>query len=237
MFFRVLCAFILSVWLPGAALAGPWMRDTKEVFLSFSSQIDRDRNSYTGLYGEYGLNDRNTLGFELGYTNVGETSVMIWLQRRLDSGEGPNRLTYSTGFGAFVRGGEVFPTGQAGIAWGRGFEKFLGGGWITVEGKIKIAGEPQTVVYVQGVTRTEAVFLTPATTTKIEATLGLRPTDSIMFINQLRLENRRDVAFSAKLATSLVYDWAGVTKLELGLITPLTGPGEMAVKIGTWIEF
>lgn len=237
MFCRLFGALALVLSLSSAALAGPWMRDSKAAFLSFSSEIDRDGNSYTGLYAEYGLNDRNTLGFELGYTNVGETSVMIWLQRRLDGGEGPNRLTYSTGFGAFMRDGQAFPMGQAGIAWGRGFEDFLGGGWMTIEAKIKVAGKPQSVVYVQGLTRTEAIFLTPETTTKIEATLGLRPTDSIMFINQLRLEDRRDVDFSAKLATSLVYDWNGPAKLELGLIIPITGPGEMALKIGTWVEF
>ncbi|WP_246449327.1 hypothetical protein [Paracoccus amoyensis] len=205
--------------------------------MSLSLESDREGNSYTGLYSEYGLTARNTLGFELGYTNVGETSVMIWLQRRLDSGEGANRLTYSTGFGAFLRNGEAFPTGQAGIAWGRGFEKFPGGGWVTVEAKIKVAGKQQTVVYVENLTRTEAVFLTPEVTTKIEATLGLRPTDSMMFINQLRLEDRRDAAFSAKLATSLVYDWQGLTKLELGVITPVSGPGETALKAGTWVEF
>lgn len=228
---------LMLPFMAGSAVAGPWPRDKGKVFMSLSAESDSDGNSYTGLYSEYGLTERNTLGFELGYTNVGETSMMLWLQRRLDSGEGPNRLTYSTGFGAFMRDGQIFPTGQAGIAWGRGFEDFLGGGWMTVEARIKVAGKQQTVVYVQNLTRTEAVFLTPEVTTKIEATLGLRPTESIMFINQLRLEDRRDAAFSAKLATSLVYDWQGITKLELGLIAPLSGPGEMALKVGTWVEF
>ncbi|MDB6182934.1 hypothetical protein [Paracoccus fistulariae] len=234
---RLLCAISVIFGLASGADAGAWMRDPKAGFLSFSSEIDLDGNSYTGIYSEYGLNARNTLGFELGYTNVGETSMMIWLQRRLGSGEGPNQWTYSTGFGAFLREGQLFPTGQIGINWGRGFEHVLGGGWMSVEARLKIAGKQEQVVYLQGKTLTEAEFLTPEITTKIDATLGLRPTDSLMFINQLRLEDRSDVDFSARLASSLVYDFGAPAKLELGLIAPISGAGEVAVKIGTWIEF
>ena len=73
-----------------AAEAGPWPRAPGTKFLSLSVERDRESNSYTGLYAEYGMDARNTLGFELGHTNVGETSAMIWWQRALDDGSGPN---------------------------------------------------------------------------------------------------------------------------------------------------
>ena len=70
-----------------------------------------------------------------------------------------------------------------------------------------------------------------------EATLGLKPFAGIMFINQLRLEHRDDTGFSSKLATSIVRDLGGPAKLELGLVAPISGPGEAAIRLGTWLEF
>lgn len=58
-----------------------------------------------------------------------------------------------------------------------------------------------------------------------------------MLINQFRFEQRDDTGFSGKLAISAVRDLWGPAKLELGLIEPLTGEGERAVKLGTWVEF
>jgi hypothetical protein len=80
-------------------------------------------------------------------------------------------------------------------------------------------------------------YLTPEVTAKAEATLGLKPFAGIMFINQLRLEHRDDTGFSSKLATSIVRDLGGPAKLELGLVAPISGPGEAAIRLGTWLEF
>lgn len=238
---RVWGLALLSILLAGAVQAGPWPRAPGAVFLSLSTERDRKDNSYTGLYGEYGLNPRQTLGFELGHTNVGETSAMIWVQRALDDGSGPNRWAVSMGLGAFERDGLVDAVGQVGAGWGRGFEGILGGGWITVEARVKFAAaqkeveekEEENVVY-EGDALT---YLTPELTAKAEVTLGVRPTDSMMFINQLRLEDRDDTGFSSKLASSLVHNLAGPAKLELGIVAPLSGTGEMAIRLGTWLEF
>lgn len=232
---------LLPILLAGAAQAGPWPRDPGAVFLSLSSERDSDSNSYTGLYGEYGVTARQTLGFELGRTNVGETSLSLWLQRAMDDGSGPYRWTLSLGIGGFERDGDLAGVALAGASWGRGFEGFMGGGWITVETRVKFAvlqqeveeEEEENVVY-EGDALT---YLTPELTTKAELTLGLRPTDSLMFINQLRLEDRDDTGFSGKLASSLVRDLPGPAKLELGIVAPLTGPGEMAIRLGSWLEF
>lgn len=231
---------LLSILLAGTGHAGPWPRDPGAVFLSLSTERDSEGNSHTGLYGEYGLNPRQTLGFELGHTNVGETGVTVWVQRALDDGSGPNRWAVSMGMGGFARDGKVDLVGLAGAAWGRGFQRF-GGGWMTIEARIKFAAiqqeveepEIENVVY-EGDALT---YLTPEVTAKAEATLGLRPTSSMRIINQLRLEHRDDTGFSARLASSLVHDLAGPAKLELGVVAPISGPGEMAFRLGTWLEF
>ena len=61
--------------------------------------------------------------------------------------------------------------------------------------------------------------------------------DGLMLVNQLRLEERDDTGFSSKLVVSVVGDLLGPAKLELGVIGPLSGQGEQAIKIGTWFEF
>ncbi|KGJ05910.1 hypothetical protein IT41_04370 [Paracoccus halophilus] len=227
--------------LATAASAGPWPREPKALFLSLSVEADRNDNSYVGLYGEYGLSPRRTLGFELGHASIGETSAMIWLQQARGDGSGANRWVTSLGLGGFERDGDLVPVVQIGAAWGRGIDWLPGGGWITVESRVKVAGkqqeiepEPEENVVYEGDALT---YLTPQVTTKLEATLGFRPFTGMMLINQLRLEDRDDTGLSGKLASSVVRDLAGPAKIELGLVLPLAGDGEAAVKLGSWLEF
>ena len=227
---------LLPVW-PAGGEAGPWPREPGRTLLSLSTERDRDGNSYTSLYGEYGLAPPRTLGVEIGHTNVGETSALIWIQRALDDGQGPHRLSFSLGAGAVERDGEWLPLGQVAIGYGRGFEGILGGGWLAAEAKVKLAGEMRGVITRTGLTQTETAHLTPEVTTKADLTLGFRPLPSMMLVNQLRLEDRQDTDFTAGLAMSVVHDLGGPAKLEIGIVEPLSGPGERALRIGTWVEF
>lgn len=217
--------------------AGPWPREQGGHFLSLTVEEDREGNRHSGLYGEYGWGPRSTLGYELGRTNVGETSAMIWMQRALDDGQGPNRFAVHAGSGAIWREDQTIPVVQVGAGWGRGFDGLLGGGWITAELKVKAAGEMAGAIRVIGNSLVEDYYLTPKITTKADISIGVRPWDGLMVINQLRLEDRSDAERTAKLASSVVGDLYGPVKLELGTITPLSGPGEQAVKLGAWVEF
>ena len=234
---RFLVSLFLLAALPGVAQAGPWPREPGGVFTSLSAERDRDGNLYSGLYAEYGLSPRNTVGVEIGRASVGETTGLIWLQRALDAGEGPNRFSASLGLGAVERDGRVHPLGQIGAGWGRGVQTRLGDGWITVEGRVKLAGGMDLAGLARGLTPTEDSYLTPETVAKAEVTFGLRPIDGLMVISQLRLERRPHEALSQKLVGSVVQDLVGPAKIELGLILPVAGPGARAVKIGTWLEF
>lgn len=237
---------LLSILLANAALAGPWPRAPGGVFLALSTEQDRDENSYSSLYGEYGLSPRTTLGFELGHSNAGESSLMLWLQRALDRGDGPNRWTLAGGGGMLERDGEYLPLAQIGAAWGRGFDsvpglqRIPGGGWLALETRVKVAGATKTQAEAELLAANGAGFLsyiTPETTAKAELTLGWHTTEALMLVHQLRFEHREDTGFSSKLALSAVHELWGPAKLELGVIAPLSGPGELAVKLGTWWEF
>lgn len=234
---RIICACL--AWCLAAAVshAGPWPRDPGHSFVALSQERDRDGNSYVGLYAEYGMSRRRTLGLEISHTDVGETSAMLWYQKSLDGGEGPDRLSYSLGLGAIRRDGELLPLGQAALMWGRGFSGPWDGGWLTAEARLKVAGKTEEVTMRDGLTSIQHAYLTPETIGKLDVTLGLRPTSSWAVVNQLRLEARSDSDFSAKLATSVVYDLSGPARLEIGLVEPLGGPSERALKVGAWLEF
>ncbi|HRO13895.1 MAG TPA: hypothetical protein PLL33_02420 [Paracoccus sp. (in: a-proteobacteria)] len=229
-----------------AGSAGPWPREPKGVFLSLSAEGDRDGNSHAGLYAEYGLTPRNTLGFEFGRGNTGETRALIWMQRALDRSEGADRWAVSLGIGAIQRDGSILPVGQIGAGWGRGLDAvpvlkaIPGGGWLAAEGRVRIAGAMKDGPAVHELAASEAdalAWLTPEFETKAELTLGLRPASGVMLVNQLRLEQRDDTGFSSKFASSIVRDLSGPAKVELGVIAPLSGPGSPALKIGSWLEF
>ena len=216
--------------------AGPWPREPGAHFLSVSVDRDRDGNQYSALYGEYGLTPRYTLGYELGHSNAGESSAIFWLQRAMGRGDGANRLSMSVGVGAIRRGDETLPVGQVVSGWGRGFDGIWDGGWITAELKMKVTARSKDDPVVTQAVGTLAA-LTPEFSTKADLTLGLRRNSSLMIINQLRLEKPQDEDLTASLASSVVRDLVGSTKIELGVVTPISGPVEPAVRLGTWLEF
>lgn len=232
----ILVALLVGL-LPAAVQAGPWPREAGRSFLSLTHERDRAGNAHTGLYAEYGLSRRRTLGAEIGHADVGETTAMLWYQRSLDGGTGPHRLSWSMGLGAIRRDGEVLPTSQVALMWGRGLQGPWDGGWMTAEARVRVSGKSETVRMRQGLSVVEYAYLTPEVLTKLDLTLGLRPTPRWAVVNQLRLESASDRDFSAKLATSLVYDLPGPARIEAGVIAPLTGPGKAALKVGTWLEF
>jgi hypothetical protein len=162
---------------------------------------------------------------------------MVWYQKSLDDGEGPNKLSYSMGFGALRRDGQLTPLSQVALMWGRGFSGLWDGGWLTAEARVKVAGKTEEVTVREGLTQVQYAYLTPEVVSKLDLTIGIRPAPSWALVNQLRLESRKDSDFSTKIASSVVYDLTGPARLEIGLVAPLTGPSEPAIKIGTWLEF
>lgn len=217
--------------------AGPWPREQGHSFVSLSGERDAEGNNYAELYAEYGLSRRRTLGLQISRTNVGEVTALLWYQKSLDNGEGPNRLSYSMGFGAIRRNGELLPLSQAALMWGRGFSGLWDGGWMTAEARIRVSGKTEERRIQDGLSSVEYAYLTPEAVGKLDLTIGIRPSPSWALMNQLRLETRDDTDFSAKLASSVVHDLIGPARLEIGVVVPLAGPSEPAVKIGTWLEF
>ncbi|TNH40590.1 hypothetical protein [Paracoccus haeundaensis] len=222
----------LALMLPAAVQAGPWPREAGRTFLSLSGERNRADSSYASAYAEYGLTPRTTLGMELGRADQAETSAVLWLQRALDDGQGPNRFAMQSGAGVIRRDDLALPVVQGALSWGRGFDR----GWITAQVLAKMTGsapDPRAPMRPSFA----ASFLTAERVIKTDVTLGLRPRDGLMVINSLWLEHPQDEEYSARLMSSLVFDVPGPVKVELGMVNPLSGPSEQAVRLGTWLEF
>lgn len=232
----ILLLFLIVCLSSGHADAGAWPRDPKDVFIATSVERDTDGNSYTSIYTEYGLSKRRVLGIELGHTDIGETTALIWMQRPIGGETGPNQWSYALGSGAIFRDGAVLPVGQIAVSWGRGFQDSWNGGWLSADARIKVAGREQTVRQQQGLTATEFSYLTPEAVAKLDLTAGFHASDAMMLIGQVRMESAQDSDFSAKFAGSVVRDLYGPAKIDLGVVMPITGPGEPAVKIGLWFD-
>lgn len=243
---RVVSGLMLLLLLATGGLASPWPRAPQGVFLALSAEGDRSGNHHAGLYGEYGLGPRDTLGIELGRSSGGESSLMFWWQRTLDRGGGPDRWALSLGSGVLRRDDGYLPMLQVGAGWGRGFDAvpvlrdIPGGGWLAAEARFKVAGAMKDQESMQELAADGApllAYLTPETTAKAELTIGWNAMQSLKIINQFRFETRDDTGFSGKLSLSAVGDLPGPARLEAGVIAPFSGPGEAAVRIGTWLEF
>ncbi|MDO5620710.1 MAG: hypothetical protein Q4G24_04490 [Paracoccus sp. (in: a-proteobacteria)] len=201
------------------------------MFLSFSVEGDRDGNHYIGSYGEYGLKDRRHLILEFGRSSGGERRGLASLQWALDDGQGADRLAVSLGLGALHRDGQTRPMAQIAAGWGRGFDGPMPG-WISAESRLRVTGDMAA-----SVANYSLPYMTPKVASHLDVTLGLRPWLGWMLVNQLRFERREDSGFSSKLAVSGLRDLIGPAKLEIGVIVPLSGAGEGAMKIGTWVAF
>lgn len=239
---RLILFLALLLGLSGPVQAGPWPRAPGGVFLALSAERDRRDDRYTGLYGEYGLTPRYTLGMELGRSSS-ESSVLFWLQQGLDRGQGKDRWSAALGLGVIRRDGEYHPMGQAVLAWGRGLgdvqvlRRLPGGGWMSAELGVKLASVRQRHAEQPYVVWESPAYLTPERVAKANMTLGWNVTESLSLMGQFRLEDRADTGFASKVAISAVRDLAGPARGELGLILPLSGQGELALRLGTWIEF
>lgn len=229
------CLLLEALFFP--VQAGPWPREAGHSFIALTGEHDRAGNSFVGFYAEYGLTRRRTLGLEVSHTDVGETSAMAWYEKSLDGGQGPNKLSWSTGFGVIRRNGELLPQSQVAVMWGRGFSGLWDGGWLTAEARVKVSGKTEEITVREGLTQVEYAYLTPEIVGKLDLTVGIRPTPAWALVNQMRLESGKDSDFSARLASSVVYDLTGPARLEAGFVVPVTGPSEPAVRIGTWLEF
>lgn len=226
----------LPLWLAGPASAGPWPRDDGAILLILSQERDTAGNGFTGLYAEYGLSPRDTLGLELGRNSFGDSSLLLWLQRGFSFGK--LRFASSLGLGLSQQDTEFRPLAQLGLSLGRGFDTRFGAGWLAADTRFLVIARPVSeTVRLNATNEVNYLYLAPETGVEADLTLGLKPRDGIMLIGQLRMEQPEKGDFAASASASVVRDLGRRAKVELGIVGPLTGEGEPSLKLAAWLSF
>ncbi|MBA84541.1 MAG: hypothetical protein CML60_04070 [Rhodobacteraceae bacterium] len=212
---RFVCVILCLLALP--AQAGPWPRGKGHWFSSTSSTWSDGAfgsGFMTSQYMEYGISDRLTMVVDVRYdqvhfSGVAYTRIPLW------TSEKGHRFALEMG-GGIDRGWAI---SRAGLSYGKGIETRWGGGWLTVDAAAI------------------TVTATRATTYKVDATVGVSPSDRWKAILQVQTSTVPGLSFDAKLAPSVVRRFGDHVWGELGLTHTLTGPQQYGLKFGVWLEF
>lgn len=211
---------LLGFLLPQPGTAGPWPRGEGNQFLSVSLETEIENgitdtdDLYGTLYYERGLSNELTLGFDGGSDPLGDSKAIGFLRWPAGNQDGPSRLAFEFGLGAFDSTFAVRPA----LSWGRGIKHGETDGWISVDTRLVFQDTFEGVL--------ESDF-----------TFGLKPSPRGMVILQLQTGQPSDDDFYAKIAPSYVQELRPGRRIEFGVISGITGTDEFKLKLGLWREF
>jgi hypothetical protein len=208
-----LCA--LLVCLAATAQAGPWPRAAGETFVDGGVEIPlRDGDGYAGLYAEYGLQPRLTIGLDLGGDRADMTKALAFLRVPLGAETGPWRRALEIGAGLAEDRAALRP----GISLGRGLRLWDHDAWISLDSRAVVLANRRTGW-------------------SSDATLGLNRPGGDKVIVQLRAG--RAVGGDPYLDFAPAYVLAGQSgrHLLLGVAADLRDGERIGARIGLWHRF
>ncbi|WP_149779294.1 hypothetical protein [Roseovarius litoreus] len=217
---RMLVVANLVLWLAVQCQAGPWPRAEGETFLSVSLEapLVQGDGLFT-LYGEHGLNDRLTLGLDMGATRQKMQKTVVFARLPFGQAPGGMRLAFELGVGIL----RDQPVIRPGLSFGRGFSLSGRPGWITLDTRAVIFQDVLHGDY-------DADFET-------DVTLGIETWRKTRAIVQLRAGVPAYGDEYLKIAPSWVIPAAPGRHLEIGVTAGLVGSSAIAAKIALWHSF
>ncbi|PUB18602.1 hypothetical protein [Yoonia sediminilitoris] len=216
---HILTGFFL-LGLATSADAGAWNREKGQLFVSsglnlWASDWGYVPNYYdTTIYGEYGLTDRVTLGFDYFTADRDNSHTAVgFAQFPLGDVTGANRYAASLGFGLERdQDDDIDYLMRGGLSWGRGLQS----GWLGIDAS--------------ATTRTSDRTYRP----KVDFTWGHNLSDAWTTMVQLQTGEGKDGTRFAKLNPTVIYSLTDNARVNLGLVEPITGPEESSLRIGVW---
>ncbi|EKE45318.1 hypothetical protein OCGS_0408 [Oceaniovalibus guishaninsula JLT2003] len=218
---RFLVPFLLLI-LPAMAQAGAWPRDHRGVFVSASRTYALSSygilGDLTSAYAEYGLTPRLTIGAKLDRSDQVASETVAFARIPLGRTDRRDVFAAQVGFGNVRQPGEAsVAIIQPALLYGRGFDGWLGSGWIGAEVRASIAAEGR----IWG---------------NLDLTVGFNPTENSHLIFQVQTW-MDEYNHTVTLAPSYVRRLWGPVKTEIGLLYDPARPDYYGVKGGVWIEF
>ncbi len=219
----------------GPVLAGAWPREAGTAFVSLPQwQAADGRGSYTALFGEWGLTDRLTLGFDASRSVSGETKAVLFLRAPVMDWMGV-KVAAEIGYGEIAGQSVIRP----GLSFGRAFAGRHGAGWLAVDTVLEYEIETQDIDVkadiTLGFTPQRADGPASRWTLMVQVQTGLVAVNEGIFL--LRETGIRPDPSFLRVVPSVTYRLREGIDLEMGLYHSLTGTDERGVKLGIWSRF
>ena len=224
---RALAAALALLLLSGPALAGAWLREGGDTFLSFSYEAPSDADGWASLYAERGLRPWLTLGLDAGRSaGRGEGEAILFARTTVGPQGEAMRQAVELGFGARLdEAGTPRPAFRAGLSWGRGFDSRYGTGWMAVDGSVTSYGSLGGAADDEG------------STLKLDTTFGLRPTEDSVATFQVFWSRSGGDEAALRVVPSYGRRLRGSTFGRLGLVLGTGAAPRIGLKIGLSTEF
>lgn len=210
---------ILCLLWSQSALAGAWMQEHKQGFLSYSTVYDDTGRLDGTIYLEYGLRPKLTFGAKVDVDmtsgQVGDGTAFVFARKPIPTGDRAFKLAYDFGVGSTF-GGETDPILRAGFSYGRGIKAWDKHGWLAIDAAAEWTIDDTPDTY------------------KLDTTLGLALSDRFKVMMQVFVsETGGDV--TTTLAPSLI--WQPRPKAPSFVIGIEGEDGTFALKLGMWRSF
>lgn len=207
-------AIMMWVMLSTPLVAGAWPRGKGDVFVVGYSYLVPS-GTYSGIYGEWGLNDRLTFGLDLGRGVSGREKAILFLRAPLWSPGKGHRFAVELGAGR-IAGRDVL---RPGLSYGKGFDWAGRTGWVALDAVAEIHTE---TLVIDG---------------KADLTLGLSVNENRKLMIQLQAGAQFGDAPFLRVVPSMTFAVSDRMKLEIGLSQSLRGHREAGIKAAIWLEF
>ena len=207
-------AIMLWLALASPLAAGAWPRGKGSAFAVGYTYV-LPSGAYSGIYGEWGMTDRLTLGVDVGRGVSGQDKSVAFVRAPLWSPGWGHRFAVEIGAGR-IAGHDVL---RPGLSYGKGFDWAGRAGWIALD------------------TVAEIHVDTLAVDGKADLTLGLSVNEHRKLLLQLQGGLQYGDEPFLRLVPSMTFTLSDRMRLELGLSQSLRDDRETGLKAAVWLEF
>ncbi|KIN63328.1 hypothetical protein Z946_2198 [Sulfitobacter noctilucicola] len=216
---------ILAVWMMSVstASAGAWLREEATGFVSLSFGATQFSETTNGLYLEYGVSPKTTVGLDIStFTNsqnVRNGFGNLFLRRALGPSDKPSKFSYEIGIGGLWGNEMQRPTLKSGLSWGRGFQVKDRNGWVNIDG-----------AFVYEPTLGEHI-------TKLDGTLGIGFSQLTTGLFEVNISHQNEELYGAFEPSVLFKPAKSLFQIKVGAQIPFEEQKKTALKLGIWHNF
>jgi len=205
-----------------SAHAGAWLRDPDSGFLSVSATMRHLGDfwqSENGLYGEYGLAPRLTLGVDINEKPGIAGHVLLFARVPVGPADRRTKVAVELGLGAHHWQGQWGAMIKPGVSVGRGFTNRWGDGWFNVDAALEFR-HPN-----------------PDPAFKLDAALGLFSGRRIRPLLQFESTYVQGKPLAWTASPWVLIDGRNDTTWLIGLERKTAGQTSLGLRIGHWRSF